>query len=151
MKDGDIYFWRWKSHDGRRAPYHCKSGKGVVHNGVLRDTFWSRTGDGDAIDLDEVDAEYQGNVNEMSVIDEREIDLCRPEDVVDMRHSNSSAAAIYLKPGAGRDADAMTQHFRCQIEREESAIRTANDRIGRLLEALELTTAGRLEEVDRYA
>lgn len=27
MRNGDVYFWSWKSFDGRFIPYHCKATK----------------------------------------------------------------------------------------------------------------------------
>ena len=144
MKDGDIFFWSWKDFDGRS--YHCRSRKAVAKGGVLRDTFWSGNSEG-FLCLDDIQAEFQGNIHEMNEIPEHRIIYYRSEDIVDMRHSNSSRAPVYLKAGVTRDSDTMLAHAQYQIERSEGEIRMAKDRIERLNEAVAKIDAGDLDKV----
>lgn len=149
MKDGDIYFWRWKDNrrhaDGKPyGAYHCKSQKAIFENGALRDTYWCGLSGG-RLNLDDVVVEFQGNVNEMT-------EICEPayyldKDVVDMRHPNSSTAKIYLKVGAVRDPDTMRELAAYQIERSESEIRYTQGLIEQLNEAITQIDAGELDKI----
>lgn len=145
LKDGDVYFWRWKAPKDF-MPYHCRSQIAVVENGVLKDTFWSSGGER-MLRPEDIETEYQGNIHEMTEIREYEVDYYRPEDVVDMRHSNSSRAKIYAKPGAARNADCMLAHIQYRIERAQSEIRSAESLIERLREEETKIKAGELEEI----
>ena len=143
MEDGDIFFWRWKNPENRS--YHCRSRMALVKDGVLRDTFWSGT-EG-ALRLDDIKIEYQGNSHEMSEISEHTIPYYRSEDIVDMRHGNSSMAPVYLRAGAGRDYETMRAHARYLIERSEGEIRMAKHRIERLNDELAMIDAHKLDKV----
>lgn len=146
MKEGDIFFWQWKNLEGRLMPSHCCSHKAVFKRGVLRDTFWSGNSEG-ALRLEDIETEYQGNIHQMTEISAPNTHYYRPQDIVDMRHSNHSRAPVYLKAGATRDPETMRAHAQYQIERSESEIRMAKDRIERLNEAVAKIDAGKLDKV----
>lgn len=145
MKDGDVYFWHWKK-PGDFMPYHCWAQKAVVINGFLKDTYWHDGGE-KPLNVDDIKAEYQGNIHEMAVIHENEIDYYRPEDVVDMRHANSSRAKIYVKQGTIRNAACMRKHIKYRIECAEREIRMAESLIERLREAEAKIEESCLDEV----
>lgn len=147
MKDGDIFFWSWKDSESRFMPYHCYSRKAIVADGCLVDTFWSTGGSNAVLDLEKVDVSYQGNQNEMETIHASEIDYYRPEDVVDMRHSNDSRAPIYIKGGAVRNQEAVLSHLRYKRERAEADIRYAQGLIQQLDEAIAAAECGQLDGV----
>lgn len=143
MKEGDIFFWVWRNPDIRS--YHCKSQKAVVQNGRLKDTFWF--GSEGALNLKDIKTRYQGNMHEMTAILPSTIPYHKPGDIVDMRHANLSDAPVYLKAGAKRDQGAMRAHAKYLIDRSESDIRMAEDRIKRFKEALIVIEVGELDEV----
>ena len=127
-------------------PYHCRAQKAVVVGGMLKDTFWHDGGE-NALRIEDIDIEYQGNLHEMAEIRDHETNYYRPEDVVDMRHSNSSRATIYVKPGVKRNVDRMREHLDYRIERARAEISSAESLIERLAEAKDLVDAGSLKEV----
>lgn len=149
MKDGDVYFWRWKD-DGRHkdcgsyGSYHCWSRIAVVKNGILCDTYWF---DCKSRVPEDVVIKWQGNIHEMTEINKHEAEYYRPEDKVDMRHANNSGGPIYLKAEAERNSDIMRELAEYQVERSESEIRMAESRIEQLNEAIAEINAGRLDSI----
>lgn len=148
MRDGDIYFWRYAEGFGLGdAPYHCKSRKAVVINGRLIDTFWSNSGDGHVIDPSRVVLEFKGNKSGLRAIREWEAKYYNEDDVVDMRHSNSMRAEIYVIADARRSRDAMLKHIAAMEDAQESAIRSAKYKLELLAKSREDVKAGKLDEV----
>lgn len=149
MNDGDIYFWRYADEVGRSRSdmYHCKSMKAVVANGRLVDTFWSTASDGTVLDPSRVVLEFKGNKADLRTIREWEVKYYDAQDVVDMRHSNSSGAEIYVKAGALRSRDAMLKHIAQMEDEQESAIRSAKYRLELLAKSREDVMAGNLDQV----
>ena len=127
-------------------PYHCRAQKAVVVRGMLKDTFWHDGGE-KPLRLEDIDIEYQGNIHVMREILDHETNYYRPKDVVDMRHSNSSRAKIYIKPGTIRNADRMREHIDYRIERAEAEIRSAESLIERLSEARGAIAVGNLDKI----
>ncbi len=145
MKNGDIYFWRWKATEGVRMPYHCKSQKAIARNGVLYDTFWSDHNH--PIPLDKVDLVFKGNINLLDEIKEWETPYYCTEDIVDMRHSNTSMAKVYVRAGAKRDPQMMKEFAEYQVERSQSEIRSCEHRIDLLNAAIASIDAGELDNI----
>lgn len=135
MKDGDIYTWRfkpevYKSRDKYGTPYHCKSLIAVANkDGKLYDTFWGLSYDSYCLTPDECELTFQGNPEDMTVIQPHEYVFYRPEDLVDMRHSNSFNELIYVKPGCARNADVMREYYKTRIDDADREIRSASHRI----------------------
>lgn len=152
MKDGDVYHWRWKN-EGRHkdcAPYHsyhCYSRIAVAKNGVLYDTYWGHNKR--RLDPVQVIARFQGNIHEMTEIT-GSLAYYRPQDIVDMRHANSSREKVYLKVGAKRDAETMRQHLEYQLKRSADEIIRRQDRIAELKSELAKLDAGLIDEVYLY-
>lgn len=148
LREGDIYFWRWK--DGQSPKllgssdyaYWCKSQKAIVRKGLLIDTYWTDMSSDRAIDPERVELEYKGNESELRRISEEEISYHLWEDVVDMRHANDSRAGIFVKPGAVRSAARIMEFLRYRRERREADIRYANNDIERIDKALARVQAG---------
>lgn len=149
MNDGDIYFWRYADDIGRSYSelYHCKSRKAVVVNGRLIDTFWSSGSDGSVVDPSRVVLDFKGNTAELRLIREWEVKYYDEQDVVDMRHSNSMRAEIYVKKDARRSRDAMLKHITEMESEQESAIRSAKYKLELLTKSREAVKAGKLDEV----
>ena len=149
MKDGDIYFWRWKDNDKHkdRAPYrsyHCKSGIAIAKGGRLYDTYWSDFSHG-ALDRKQIKVKFQGNKNEMTKTSYP--DHYRRRDIVNMQHANNSGAAIYIKVGAKKSKAIMRKYIKSLIEEKERDIESANWRIELLNEAMKKVTSGDLDGV----
>lgn len=137
-KDGDVFSWSYTDEVVERRKkfwgdhtycnlYHCKSRIATFKNGVLRDTFWGSLGDG-ALDPTEVTLTFRGNIGEMTVIPPYETEFYRDDDIVDMRHSNSSGELVFRKPGTARDQEKMRAYFERKIADAESDIRLARNR-----------------------
>lgn len=149
MKNGDIYFWRWKE-PRETMPYHCCACKAEFANGLLMDTFWYPGSDSQyrwtAEEAEErLFLEYRGNENEMRPITEQEIDYYNSCDVVDMRHSNNSRAPIYVHKDAKRNQGRMLDYLEGKREREESKIRISQSTLERIAEAEKNVLAGDLD------
>lgn len=148
MNDGDIYFWRYRDDVKLSSePYHCKSRKAIVIDGRLIDTFWSNSSYGTVLDPDHVILDFKGNKNDLRQIREWEAKYYDQDDVVDMRHSNSMRAEIYVKKGAIRSRDALLEQIAEMRRAAESDIRYAQYRLERLAKAEADVMAGRLDEV----
>lgn len=148
MRDGDIYFWRYANELGDHSmTYHCKSGKAVATNGRLVDTFWSTPSDGYVVDPSRCVLTFKGNKDELRQIREWEVKYYNEDDVVDMRHSNSSRAEIYVKASAKRCRDAMLTHIAAMRSEQESVIRSANYRLELLARSEDDVRNGKLDEV----
>lgn len=159
-REGDIFRWRWKDEklhgdSGPWRSYHCKSQIAIFHSGEFYDTFWLHCyGDGwnfssdrilrpDSITLEK----HEGNYADMKRIRPYDAPYYRPEDIVDLRHSNDSNAPIYLRPGATRNAEVILEEIAYRRDRAEGEIRSAQHTIERLDAARALAEAGKLDEV----
>jgi hypothetical protein len=148
MRDGDIYFWRYANEMGDHSmTYHCKSRKAVVINGRLVDTFWSSPSEGHVVDPARCVLEFKGNKADLRQIREWEAKYYNDEDVVDMRHSNSSRAEVYVKANAKRSREAMLSHIETMRSEQESVIRSASYRLELLKQSEADIHAGKLDEV----
>lgn len=148
MRDGDIYFWRYALELGDRSMmYHCKSRKAVAANGRLVDTFWSAASDGYVVDPSRCVLEFKGNKADLRQIREWEVKYYNDDDVVDMRHSNSSHAEIYVKASAQRCRDAMLSHIAAMRSKQESVIRSAQYHLELLDQSEADVRNGKLDEV----
>ena len=141
--DGDIYAWRWKELPSH-MPYHCKSQIAVVYNGRLRDTFWMHfngkvpcVSDSCAIlKLNEVELKLLGNIDTWIQINADDKHFYRPEDIIDMRHSNCSHAPVLLRDGAVKSEELSIKHLNSLIDERISEISVAVDRIKSLREQI---------------
>lgn len=134
MKDGDIYIWRFKleafsKRDKFGSPYHCMSLIAVAKDGRLYDTFWTTTHDAYCLDMDDCEITFQGNPAAMKQIASYDAIFYRPEDLVDMRHSNSSRELVYAKPGTSRNQTIMREYYESRIDDSQREIRWAASRI----------------------
>ena len=151
MRDGDIYRWRWaddaRDQDcGPYRAYHCFSQIAVAENGRLCDTFWGGMSEG-ALNPEDVILTLLGNINDMTKIREYQARCYRSEDIVDMRHSNSTCAPIYLKPGAAKDPDTMLEYIRHERGQAEYEARYATEKIDRMDGLEQMVNSGNLDDV----
>lgn len=145
LRDGDIYFWSWKDTANRFMPYHCRSQIAIVRDGQLVDTFWYDGHDNSVLRLDQIDLVYKGNEAELVKIDRWEVPYYEPSDIVDMSHSNNSGAPVYRQPDAKRSQARIIEHLEYKRDKCESQIRSAQDDISRISEALVRANAGELD------
>lgn len=147
LKDGQIYRWCFKDVSGSmRDPYWCKSNIAIVINGKLRDTFWGTDSSNFCPKADEVDLTYMGDIG-WPTIQEYQVPYYAREDICDTRHSNSSGAKIYLRPGAQRNKDRMLEEIEWREGQAKSEINMATSRLGWLKTAREQIEAGKIDEV----
>ena len=140
-KDGDVFRWRYKKPETRFGePYWCKACRAIVHQGRLKDIFWSyidqrefKPDNSHGANWDQAEAEkelnleYLGNLNDYDPIHGSKEPLYEPADIIDLRHSNSSHKHIYSRKGAKLSQRAM-MIFCCmppeKFKRLESASRS---------------------------
>lgn len=151
LKEGNIYRWRWAD-DERHADsapyrsYHCKSQIAIVKNGALIDTYWHGGSDSSYLDPSQVKLTLVAEVT-WPTVRAGEQEFYSAGDVVDTRHSNSSSAPIYLRPGATRSAEAVNAVLRRRQEEAEREIRSAMWRMEQIGKMRLLLSEGRLGEV----
>lgn len=150
LNEGDVFFWEWKDPQDDRRPYayHCYSCIAVVKGGLLIDTYWHDMSSDRAIDPARVTLDLKGNLATLEHINPWTARYYRPEDVVDMRHANSSGADVYVKPGAKRDPDIMRELGEYLIQRAESEIRMAGSRIDMIKASLKRIDDGDAQSVE---
>lgn len=147
FKDGDIYFWQFKqvADPSTYGSYHCTSQKAVARNGVLYDTFWSSSDNPVPIKL--VKLQFKGNKADLEKISSGLVNYYRPSDVVDMRHSNSSRAEVYIKRGAKKSKKLMLNEANYELKQLMNKILSANYDIGLINDAIKKIKAGELDNV----
>ena len=136
MLEGDIYHWVWadpeRDNAGAFGDYHCKSRIAVFEGGKLYDTFWgSGPTDNSFLREEDVKLTLRGNRHDMDVLKDN-ASFYRSEDIVSMKHSNSSSAVIYVKRGAKRDLDIMLKRVEEKIRDAEHRKRSAEFDLGQL-------------------
>ena len=152
LRDGDIFRWRWRD-DDRHADnlpyrsYHCKSQWAIARSGAIYDTYWGHTSHDGLLRFSDVILTYVGNENDMDKIRPGAEVYYKPDDIVDMRHSNSSGAPIYRKAGAVRDYVAMRHEAASRLEDAQRELDRAKRKIERMEEALALIDGGDLDSV----
>lgn len=151
LNEGDIYRWRWADHkrDLDNAPYrsyHCFSQWAVVKGGRLLDTYWHGSGETE-IKPSDVALEPVANIADLVKVREDEARYYSREDIVDMRHPNSTREPIYRRANAVRSPDVMMEVVSYIRERTHSEIRWATDRLADLEQAEQMISAGRLAEI----
>jgi hypothetical protein len=134
--EGSIYRWRWADEKrdadrGSYGSYHCCSMWAVVRNGLLVDTFWHGQGDNKVLDPEQVVLTFVAHPDDLVETKSYDIPYYRPDDIVDMRHSNNSSGPIYRRKDAKRDAATMLEYVERKAEdaryQMESAARTIQD------------------------
>ena len=152
LREGNIYRWQWKddARDSDRGPYrsyHCKSQIAVVKNGRLLDTFWSGYEESSLLRREDVILTFWANVDDLAVIHHYQTPYYRPQDIVDLRHSNNSNGPVYLRKGAERDADTMLKVVSERIEESNREIVWHQRQLEEFAKFQELIRAGKLDEV----
>jgi len=154
MRDGDVYRWRFTDDElekrggaGPYKAYHCRSRIAIARNGVLYDTYWGDTSDDRVIGPENIVLELQGNLYDMTPISKYDLMYYRPEDIVDMRHSNSFSAKIYVQPGAKRDAETMRRYAQDKITEARRKIESAIHDVERYGGDLKMIELGCLDQV----
>lgn len=151
LAEGNIYRWRWADtvKDADCAPYrsyHCLSQMAVVRNGRLTDTFWHGS-DNRVLDPADVILTLLGNIDDLVEIRSYDIPYYRPDDIVDMRHSNNSSGPIYRRKDAEKDAATMLEVIEHRLEQVKRDIEYGRRQIEQLTKDAEAVRAGKLGEV----
>ena len=147
LKEGNIYFWSYKELWEGGDPYWCKSRIAIVKNGRLKDTYSGGGHNDTTLDLDEVDLEYQGNLDDLVNIPKHQIKYYRKEDIVNLTHANSYGSQIYLKKGAQKDVDAIRSELNGRRNEANREISHAVSRLEYLQRQLLLLEQGKIDEV----
>ena len=147
MKNGDIFFWRYKEGNGvQGAIYWCKSQIAIFNGDRLVDTYSDYEG-GFSLNLDKVEIEYQGNQFEMKEVQANEAKYYTNDDVVDTRHSNSYHKTVYLKARTKRNGAKMLERIKDKIANNDAKIDYAKRENERLNEEINKINNGLLMEV----
>lgn len=150
MKNGDIYFWSLKElpcKDDYTLSYWCKSRKAIVVDGELYDIFWNDRSNG-WLDLNKVELEFKGNVNDYVKSTNDEYLYYAPEDLIDMRHSNDTNGTVWIHKDAQRSKIVMMEKAIKKLEEAERNLRYAQYDIERWTNKIkEIDTAIDLKEV----
>ena len=130
MKEGDIYFWRWKVEpEHRSTAYWCLSQKAVFTNGKLRDCYWGYASNHENVWTPEqakekLMLEFKGNINDMEPLSDNEKYYDR-KDIVNMTHANMSRAPVYKRKGAKRNRKAMLEIAKYSLEKRKHELERA--------------------------
>lgn len=158
-RNGDIFFWRYKTEADTNLQYWCCSRQAIVVMGWLQDTYWAFINNhtvnfpntGRVWNRAQADRllslEFKGNLDEFDVIAEYNSSMYDVADILDLRHANSSQKQVYLRKGAQRNQSAMLVEVDYKIEKAESDIRHAKYQVERLLKEKAKIEAGELEGV----
>jgi len=145
MKEGDIYFWEYidTGDQSYEMAYWCRSRKAIVKNGTLWDTYWSDHTRN--VPTENTTITFQGNIKDLEEIREYYIDYYKQDDVVDMRHPNSSNEKVYIKPGAKRCPIQMLELAKYRKEHYESNVRMAQQSVAQVDEIITRINQGDLD------
>lgn len=153
VKKGDIFRWYYKSIAGKFSPYHCCSCIAEFNGNRLYDTFWN-TGltDGKSWTPEEAERKLEltliANRDDLVKTGNDARRLYKKEDIVDLRHSNSTTTPLYIRRGAVRDKGVMQASLEENVQKAESAIEWANRRISENMVLLgELEDGKRLDDI----
>lgn len=151
FNEGDLFRWSFKK-PSDHMPYHCCSQIAEFQDGMLRDTFWGLGFGSNGRKwtpeqaLERLNLTFLANRADLIPSTSAAYKKYRHEDLVDLRHSNTSLETVYIKRGAEPSPEVMAEHLRYVIERSESEMRMAGNRIERASEQLRQIEAGELPE-----
>lgn len=133
MKKGDIFRWHYKNIEDKFTPYHCCSCIAEFDGKRLRDTFWFGMSEGRSWTAKEAELilnlDFIANrSNLVEAKDDAEL-YYRPEDIVNLRHANSSTIPLYTRCGAVRSKEIMKETLARIIEKSKRDIEWATRRI----------------------
>ena len=149
MKDGDIYFWKFKYPNIKKFgdyPYWCKSQKAIFLDRRLIDTFSSSTMSY-IVNLEDCILEYKGNIQELESISIYEAEYYKNSDIIDMRHSNNFTKEVFIKAGAKRDKKTVLHKLRESLDKSIYTIKHEEDQIIRLNRSIFLALKGQLYDI----
>lgn len=149
MKDGDIYFWKFKHPNIKKFgvyPYWCKAQKAIFSDERLIDTFSSGTMNY-TVNPEDCEIEYQGNVHELESISIYEAEYYKNSDIIDMRHSNNSMEEVFIKAGAKRDKETILYRLRERLDKSTHTINYEENKIIRLNKSILLALKGQLYDI----
>jgi len=149
MKDGDIYFWKFKhSHINKLGdyPYWCKAQKAIFSDGRLIDTYSSSTMSY-IVKLEDCILEYKGNTHALESISINEAKYYKNSDIIDMRHSNNSINEVFIQAGAKRDKETVLSKLRKSLDESHHVIKYEERQIIELNKSLLLALKGRLYDI----
>lgn len=154
MRKGDIFDWQFKDEKLHTASYAywCCTRRGVATDTLFLDTYWSDGGSRGRFTHERAEQEltltFVANYADLEKINPWEIGFYRPEDVVDMRHSNNSGEHVYKRKGTSKSREVMTNIAKQRVEDWKYAVDSAQDSLGTALAELEaITHDGDLEKI----
>jgi hypothetical protein len=155
-RDGDVYFWRYRDEKGDQSSiYWCCARKAVICRGILRDIYLVYINGHEVSDHGTngeywmpIEAEnrlildYKGNLDQFDVIPDYNKHLYSEDDILDLRHANSSQKQIYLRKGAVRSRDRMLERCRYLMDKAQEELRWQQLRIDNYSEIYDKIIAG---------
>lgn len=134
MREGDIFKWRYKDTSGMSAPYHCKSQIAILHDGHLRDTYWTDYKTKFIVDPDKCQLEFIANQDDLEPLSKHNRKYFNTKDIVDISHSNSYSENLYVRKGSKPCKQTIKKHIREEIDQLEIELEHAKGRIRLLTE-----------------
>lgn len=150
FRQGDLFRWSYKDESDKFMPYHCCARIAEFVDGTLYDIFWHNFRDGRQWTPEDAVAKleliYLGNRTDLIPASPSAHKYYNPEDLVDLRHSNSMTEKVYIKKGAKRSPEVMAAHLHHVIDRSEIEIDLAKSRMKRAIDQLAQIESGDLPE-----
>ncbi len=143
MKDGDIYTWKWKHPSTKHFAQF--SHIAIYNFEKLCDTYWST--DPYILDTEQIELAYKGNLFTDREIYPDEIKYYRAGDVIDLRHSNNSSAAVLVKQNAKRDPKIMLKAAKDTYKEMIRLAAVHVDKGAEILKEIEKIEDGNLDDV----
>ena len=141
MKEGDVYYWRYKDHEedckrNQSTAYWCLDRKAVVYNGELVDTYWTyldRDGirvssDCHCVNPENVEIEFICNLNDVEIIHKREKDDYNK--VYDLSRQKGCCELYAVDKDAEVSNTALRKKYNILLEKAYSDKRSAEYDIG---------------------
>lgn len=150
MNEGDVFRWSYKAgklpSSDTTAAYWCRSRIATYQGGFLGDTYWGES-DRRWVREDEVDLTFLGNLNDYEPLSSKGRHYYDPADILDLSHANDTRRKPLVRKGAQPSPAALIEYCKYQIEKEESAKRSAERQIEFLQKAIADIEAGKINEV----
>ncbi len=121
IKKGDIFEWRYKDEKKHSdyLNYWCCTRTALANDTHLVDIYWGDNSGSRGIETFENallkwDLKLIANIDDLEKIEDWQNVYYRPEDIVNLNHSNNSRGNVYRRKGSTRNRKVMSEYaMRC--------------------------------------